>query len=274
MSFSLTKTTLISLVTACILSTSIYAQNTDKEIFTQIFSKNLPKQKSERFVFIAKQFLGKPYVSGSLESDEPEHLVTKLDGFDCSTLVESCLALANTQKPDFEEYKKALLQIRYREGKLNGYGSRLHYLSEWLVDNQKKNYINLESKNLSGQPYLFTLNFMSSHWQLYPSANTPEIKKEILASEKKMQQYKLYYLPKSNLKPALSKIQEGDIIAITTSKKGLDCSHQGIAVLQNGNLHLLHASSEKKKVIISNEDLLSYLNRVKSHSGIMVARLK
>jgi hypothetical protein len=249
------------------------AQDTDIEIFKSLYKSKLPASSGERMLFFAKQFLGKPYVGGSLEESGAERLVVKLNGFDCATLVESCMALSFTETADFELFKTNLQQIRYRNGKINGYGSRIHYLTDWLAQNQQQKYLNLETKKIGGKPYPMQVNFMSAHWNLYPRANSENIKNEILNSEKLLNTYKMYYLPKPLGIVQLKQINNGDIIAITTNKKGLDCSHQGIAVWQNDQLHILHASSEKKKVIISSENLNKYLNRVSSHSGIMLARL-
>jgi hypothetical protein len=258
----------------CISITNINAQNTNSQIFSNILSSKLPSNKPERLVAIAKSFLGKPYQAGTLESPGPEKLVINLQGLDCSTLVENCLALTFTQNTNYDSYLNELTKLRYRQGKVDGYGSRLHYLSEWLANNAQKGYFEILKKENTTEILPLNVNFMSKHWQLYPSAATQDIKNEIVNSENTINNIKLHYIPKANVQQNIQHIKAGDIIAITTNKTGLDCAHQGIAVLQNGQIHLLHASSEKKKVIVSAETLVVYLNRIKSHSGIIVARLK
>jgi hypothetical protein len=60
---------------------------------------------------------------------------------------------------------------------------------------------------------------------------------------------------------------------ITSNVDGLDFNHEGFAIQKNGRVYLLHASYEQKKVIISTELLVDYLNRINKHSGISVLRL-
>ena len=84
---------------------------------------------------------------------------------------------------------------------------------------------------------------------------------------------KLCYIPKEQLKNYETNFQNDDIIAITTHIQGLDVAHTGVALVQNGRVYLLHASSEAKKVIVSNETLHDYLARRKNHSGVIIARI-
>jgi hypothetical protein len=69
-------------------------------------------------------------------------------------------------------------------------------------------------------------------------------------------------------------IQEGDIISLTAWKKDLDIAHQGFAVKVNGRMHLMHASSLGKKVVISKQPLPEYILSQPGQTGIMVARLR
>ena len=71
-----------------------------------------------------------------------------------------------------------------------------------------------------------------------------------------------------------AKLLETDIIAIITSKKGLDTSHIGIAVWKTDGLHLLNASSIHRKVIVEPMLLKNYMLKHPSQLGIRVVRLK
>ena len=58
------------------------------------------------------------------------------------------------------------------------------------------------------------------------------------------------------------------------AKAGLDYSHQGIAFWGNdGKLHMLHASSERKRVIADERTLEDYLKRISHARGIRVFRI-
>jgi hypothetical protein len=68
------------------------------------------------------------------------------------------------------------------------------------------------------------------------------------------------------------RLGRGDIIGITTTIKGIDCSHTGMCYRHSdGSLRLLHASLTEKKVILD-RTLSEYLASVSKHTGIMVAR--
>ena len=67
-----------------------------------------------------------------------EPLTLSLTRFDCVTLVESCLAIGGSAgeagPPTWEGLGRAVERMRYRGGERRGYGSRLHYFSEWIAE--------------------------------------------------------------------------------------------------------------------------------------------
>jgi hypothetical protein len=69
-------------------------------------------------------------------------------------------------------------------------------------------------------------------------------------------------------------IKDGDIIAIITSKPGLDTSHIGIAVWHNDGLHLLNASQIRKNVVEESMTLHDYMKKHPLQLGIRVIRVK
>ena len=68
-------------------------------------------------------------------------------------------------------------------------------------------------------------------------------------------------------------IKNGDVIAITTDRQGLDIAHFGIAFYVEGKLTLLHASSDEKKVVVSSKTLSQMLNDHDDWTGIRVLRI-
>ena len=230
----------------------------------------------------ARKFLGRPYVAATLEVSDPEQVVVNLQGLDCATLVETSQALAMTRregKTDVASYTRNLERIRYFDGKNRGYTSRLHYLSFWMADLTKrkvaKEVVLPQTLTL---PLEIRLNYMSTHANAYPFLkNHPERVREIAQLERKYSGKVGRYLPKSNAglsRTQLGAIQDGDIITVVTQKAGLDYSHQGIAFWGNdGKLHMLHASSERKRVIADERTLEDYLKRISHAKGIRVFRI-
>lgn len=230
----------------------------------------------------ARKFLGRPYVAATLEVSDPEQVVVNLQGLDCATLVETSQALAMTRregKTDVASYSRNLEKIRYFDGKNRGYTSRLHYLSFWMADLTKRKVAKevLLPQALT-QPLEIRLNYMSTHTGSYPFLkNHPERVREIAQLERKYSGKVGRFLPKSNAglsRQQLGVIHDGDIITVVTQKAGLDYSHQGIAFWGNdGKLHMLHASSERKRVIADERTLEDYLKRISHAKGIRVFRI-
>ena len=84
------------------------------------------------------------------------------------------------------------------------------------------------------------------------------------------------YIPKSEVKNSRvlrRAIHDGDIIAITSKKVGLDIAHLGFAVWRKDGLHLLNASSVHKKVVEEPMTLYQYLQKHPSHTGIRIIRI-
>ena len=226
---------------------------------------------------IGKTFLGTPYVAHTLEKGDKEHLVIHLSGLDCYTFFESTLTLSRCVKKGkttFEDFQNELKKIRYRNGEINGYPSRLHYASDWLFDNSKRGIVKDITKEIGGIPFKKKINFMSSNPQYYPQLQKhPEFIKAMKEIEDSINSREYYYIPQDSIENVESKIHSGDIILITASAIGLDISHTGLAIrLDDGRIHFLHAPLAGKKVQITEEPLADYVKKIKRHTGIMVAR--
>ena len=276
----------LSFVVLLIYSTTAIPQNVicstqDKEaVETKIkqISKFEKKGMGETMVAIGKTFLGTPYVAKTLEIGETESLVVNLHGLDCTTFVENVLAFTLLKQNDstsFNQFTKTLETIRYKNGVLNGYPSRLHYFTEWISNNQFKGIITDITAAIGGKVISKEINFMSTHRDLYPflkdnDANLEKIKE----SENYLNNQEFCILPQNEIAANEHLIQSGDIIALTTSIKGLDITHTGIATREkDGRIHLLHASTSGE-VKVSEEPLVDYLKGIKNNTGIMVTRVQ
>lgn len=225
-------------------------------------------------------YLDTPYGANTLEESTQEELIINADEVDCTTLVEYVLAMSmcEEQGDDMQEseFAKNLEKIRYRDGKIDGYTSRLHYITEWISDNVKKETIEDVTAAHSKETTPVSVNFMSTHPELYKHlANSPSNVSKMAEIERRISGQRVPFVSKANV-PAegLDWIKNGDIIAFTTNRPGLDVSHMGIAIYIKGNLHLLHASSKEKKVVVDRLVLSRVLDRDKNVTGIRVVRMK
>ncbi|MRX64204.1 N-acetylmuramoyl-L-alanine amidase-like domain-containing protein [Maribacter luteus] len=236
----------------------------------------LEKDLGQTIVAVGKTFIGTPYVAKTLEIGETETLVVNLHGLDCTTFVENVLAfslLLKEEKTDFDSFTNKLKTIRYKDGRLDGYASRLHYFSEWIANNEKKGLIQDITAVIGGREITKEINFMSGHRDLYPFLKDDTNFEKIKASENFLNDQAICILPQEEIEANEPMIQSGDIIALTTSIKGLDITHTGIATMEaDGRIHLLHASSSGE-VKVSELPLVDYLKKISKNTGIMVARV-
>lgn len=225
---------------------------------------------------IGSLLLETAYVEKTLELQGEEKLVINLTELDCTTFLETVIALSRiTQKGDlsFADFERELEFIRYQNGIKMDYSSRIHYFSDWIFQSQKKGILTDITSQIGGVDYPNLPSFMSENPQFYAQLANPEFLAKIKKDEKAIQTRKYHFIPKEILENQEEFIQSGDLIAITTTIKNLDVVHVGFAVRQNGRIHLMHASSNSKKVEITHPPLSEYLQSNRSQSGIMVVRL-
>ena len=236
----------------------------------------LEKDFGKTLVAIGKTFMDTPYVAKTLEIGDTETLVINLQGLDCTTYVENVLALGLILKngeSSFDDFTETLESIRYKDGELDGYASRLHYFSEWIANNEKKGLLKDITAEIGGKEITKPINFMSTHRDLYPFLKDDKNFEKVKASENYLNNQPICILAQDEIAANEHLIQTGDIIALTTSINGLDITHTGIATREkDGRIHLLHASTGSMKVEVSKKPLSEYLKGIKKNTGIMVAR--
>ena len=280
--------TLISLIifltftlTSC-SDAQVYSEK-DIDICTSTFQfaidENLQARPiNEVVVEVGKSFIGTDYVSHTLEVDGDERLVINFVGLDCNTFLEYALVFSRNikqGKTTFNDYKNELTLIRYRDGKIDQYPSRLHYFTDWIYDNEKKVVIKDITKKIGGELLKLELSFMSDHPQYYKQLKEnadfiPLIKQQ----EEKISKRDYYFIPQEKIAAIENEIEDGDLLAFTSTVKGLDVNHVGIAVrLDDGRIHVLHAPNVGYQVEITKLPLAEYVLKIEKDSGIIVVRV-
>ena len=228
---------------------------------------------------IGLELRGTPYVGATLELYEDREVCSvNLLGLDCVTFFENALDFARMVKEGKGISPETLLEhvtyTRYRNGKLGDYTSRLHYTTDWFHDNQQKRVVEVITKELPGaERFTRKIDFMSNHPDSYKQLKAnPKLVPTIAEVERQLNARTMYYIPKDKVAAAEPKLRTGDIIGITTTINGIDCSHTGLCYRdEKETLRFLHASLDKKEVTLDDQ-LSKYLARVSKHTGIMVAR--
>lgn len=267
-----------------IFSGSICAEDSppaDKQVYKEYiakFAKEKNKSSEELIISTAKYFLGKPYVASTLEVSDDERLTVNLREFDCTTFVENCIVLSEVIKSEdysYDNYEKLLQAMRYRNGLVDGYISRLHYTSDWIYENQKRGVLKNISREIGGKSVSKSINFMSRNSQLYKHLKNNLQNVEMLKTVEKdiAERHAYEILPLDRISQNQDKIKNGDIVVFATSVDGLDYSHIGLAYWKGSELHFIHASSKYKKVIIENKTLLEYCQSSKNCTGVSILRM-
>ena len=270
---------IIGLLMCLTLSAQVIYTQADSLTICKLL-KEAPQQAST--LWFARQFHGIPYVAHTLEVNDQEQLVVNARELDCTTLVETVTALTlcvQQEKRQWDDYLQMLRTLRYRQGVLDGYPSRLHYFTDWILDKQQMGLVSeIQQPN---PPFTavqrVSADFMSQHPNYYKALKTnPSLVKEIRQQEQKLTGKMFRYIPKQevrNTKLMRKTVRNGDIIAITCNKKGLEIAHLGFAVWQKDGLHLLNASQLHHKVVTEPMTLRQYLGKHKTHTGIRVIRI-
>ena len=264
------------------ISIGIFYNAVSNEDLLSKITKSATSQKwnklnyGDLIVKVGEQFLGVPYVGGTLDKGNEETCTVLLDKLDCVTYFETTLAISNliasgtdlnmANLDDEVEY------TRYRDGTMDGYDSRLHYTSEWIIDNVKKGIVEDITKELGGEELNVDVFFMSENSDKYKFLkNNPELTKRISEIEDSINENDFFYIPKENILDIENQLQSGDIIAIVTTIPGLDYGHIGLINKKDGVSRFMHASLTKKKVIIDKR-ISEYVTNVSKFSGITVLR--
>ena len=234
---------------------------------------------------LGRTFVGTPYVPNTLDPPGPERLVIGFRGLDCVTFVENVLALARfVHEPGARElverreeaesrYEQILTRIRYRNGELQGYASRLHYFSDWIADGEAKELVQDMTPALGGVGESGAVDFMGTHPDAYRQlVEDPMALASIRDMERRLSAAGRWWIPEDVLDEAAPGIHDGDIIAMTSTVPGMDVAHTGLALWVGGSLRLMHAPMVGDSVEISTEALPQRVRRIRGQDGIMVAR--
>ncbi|MFB2891563.1 N-acetylmuramoyl-L-alanine amidase-like domain-containing protein [Aerosakkonemataceae cyanobacterium BLCC-F50] len=230
---------------------------------------------SEIMQEVAKSFLGAEYKANLLDQQNPETLLVTLDKFDCVLFVETVLAIARgiaVKDYSYQTFVNHLQNQRYRNGELPEYCHRLHYFSDWIIDNQNRGNVQNISLDLGGISQKTTLNFMSKNRNRYPQmVNNDANYQCIVEMESHLAGLTVNYIPKYRISGVYSQLQPGDIIAVATDIPGLDFTHTGLVYrYANGRVGFIHASPAG--TVTTARDLQRYVRNVKNSMGIVVVR--
>ncbi len=206
-------------------------------------------------------------------------------GLDCWTFFETALAFARMLDESETNWTPAQLlryiEIdRYRHAECTGeYLSRLHYLEDWLYDNDRRGLVTDLTRSLGGVSVPHSAREMTNGWRHYRYlVHNRGLLRPLAEMEGAVSSRPLYEIPKHRVAAIESRLRSGDIIGIV-SRDGRytslrSTSHVGLALrTADGTIHFMHASAPHNygRVVIDTR-LSNYLYRYSSDTGILVAR--
>ena len=228
--------------------------------------------------YYARQLLGTPYVAHTLEGDE-ELLTINIHELDCLTFIESLYALTRTtlaKRLSWRDYAAHIENVRYRGGEMGDYSSRIHYMSEWIIDNHMRGNLVEVTPDLPHADYLVkNIDYMTHHTDSYRQLKNDTAMVERIRSHE-LRNHRFPYLKRSwlNDKAVKAALRSGDFVSLVTKIEGLDVSHNGIIIVdEKGEPYLLDASMSGGKVMLEPKPLFKYLERSKSNIGVRVFRM-
>ena len=237
----------------------------------------------ERTATVGRAMVGTRYVNYTLEIDDRiEAPSVNFNGLDCWTFFEIALAFARMiDEPEANWTPERLLHHievdRYRNGRCTGeYLSRLHYLEDWLWDNNRRGLVDDLTPKLGGVRVPHAAREMTAGWKHYRYLRSnPSLLKPLGRMEAQVTSRGLRQIPKGRVSAIESQLRSGDIIGIVSRDgRRFGTSHVGLALRDSdGTLRFMHASAPRNygKVVIDSR-LSEYLHKFSSHTGILVAR--
>ncbi|MFN0108099.1 MAG: N-acetylmuramoyl-L-alanine amidase-like domain-containing protein [Blastocatellia bacterium] len=225
-------------------------QSADAQLIRQLIAETRSmKTIAERMKLVSGKLLGAAYLRQPLigSPTEAEALVTRMDGFDCVTFLETVLVLARAKSVD--DFAALLRKARYRNGEI-AYQQRFHYATDWANHLIQLGWL---SDMTAGEATIFrekTLDFVAGIAPTYA---------------------RLRYFPKRELAAVSRWLKDGDLILFASGRKGLDVSHAGMIVRSGEQVLMRHATRSHKQVI--EQDLAEFFKTLPMN-GFMIFRPK
>ena len=186
-------------------------------------------------VELGRSLLGTPYLKGALrgERDPATGLVLSLDKVDCMVLLEWLLAgeslAGRPGAGSADSLAQALLRVRFRGGRAR-WEQRNHFFSDWLAAGPRLRDAGASFSGARRRTLNLNCRERGQRWVRGVPCHEATV----------------WQVPGA---PAtLDSLRTGDLVGFWAAKPGLDVTHVGVIVREEGRVLLLNASSRAMKV--------------------------
>ena len=231
-----------------------------------------------RIVVVTEPLLGAPYRLSPLGEGtgvDPDPRI-RYDAFDCTTSVETSMALALAN--DLDETARLLDVIRYRSGHPD-YLDRRHFPeAEWIPELVQLGFLRDITREVGGADVVVeTKKLDASVWKQAKHAGIPTLPDARIPNGV----FSLNVWPLAKAQANLDRIPSGtllDVVRVDFSSVPVRVSHQGIVVVHNGKRYMRHAADRMFHAVVD-EPLDHFLSRMEDYAkwpvaGIHLARIQ
>lgn len=222
----------------------------DAQLIRQLIADTRPmKSIGERMKYVSGRLLGLPYLANPLigSPHTPEEMVTRMDAFDCTTYLQTVLALALAKSPD--DFTGKLRDIRYADGEVNYY-KRLHYTVDWAQYQIRRGLL---TDLTLGEDIIVREKVLSFLKEIEPKRVT------------------MRYFSKAALGYVSRWLVDGDLIYFVSARKDLDTFHVGMIFRHGSQVVMRHARHKRERVL---EQPLEEFFQRSQFSGFIINRPK
>jgi hypothetical protein len=231
-----------------------------------------------RLVTVTDPFVGAPYRlsalgEGSGVDADPR---IRFDAFDCTTFVETAMALSLAD--DLDEAKRLLDFIRYRGGKV-GYLERRHFPeAEWIPELKQLGFLEDITRQVAGNETVVESKVLNADvWRRNRSDKTPHLPDDRIPNGT----FSLDVWPLAKARAGQAKIPTGTVlhlVRVDYKSVPVRVSHQAIVIEKNGQRFVRHAADRMFHSVVD-EPIDHFFARMEKYgkwpvSGVHLTRFR
>ena len=237
------------------------------------------KHVGERLTHVSQPFVGAPYQLSPLgEGDgmgpDPDPRL-RFDAFDCTTFVETSIAL--TLAESLDEASALLDVLRYRNGEADFLQRRHFPAAEWIPELTQLGFLRDVTRYVGRKDVVVERKMLNATvWERRKKPTLLELPNERIPDGT----FALPVLPLHKVKKHMRRIPNGtvlNLVRVNFKTVPVRVSHQGIVIVKKGRRYLRHAADRMYHSVVD-EPLERFVDRMSAYkrwpvAGIHLSRI-